>query len=721
MKKAGLAIAVLLLLALAGGALWYFFLRPTPTYRAEEILPASTIALLQIPDVDQARAKWGQTPLGKIFQETEVKNFWELPARAIQQKIAATPQGREAEPCVNAIKQLFTQFHGEAFIAFLGFDVTPTLQLQIVAGFDAKKESAAAKKSIEDLAAQFRTQFPKGVREEKKHLGVAYETWSPGKNVVICHARLGNFFLFTTDEVALQTCIDFARGNREGSLKSDPIFQKTSAKVDAERDAFVYLNPVAVFGKFLPLLAAMPQGNAGLKEIASIKAITASCRLDGQGTVDKLFVLAPEAERPESYKLATPWQKKSLPLVSSQTLFYGVTCFDPGRYWDQLTGADAPSGKAIDEFSKLLEMQNIKLREDVFARLGNEFVLQVNWGERDPLPQVYVMAEARDGPGLVTALDRLLTFVSAMVPKAAPAVAGAPAGPNTLEVEGKSIHWITLAPQQGFGIYYVYLEPFVVFGFQDNSMTSYVNAVAKKQFQGFEANAVYKSIAPDMPKSVSAFLYLDNKPLFEKTYNLAAPLAMLGATYLPDQKAVDFTKLPKTDTIARHLTPSVSYQYLDADGFYRYAKGPVPPEAPFLFAGLAAGVATPAYLKAQQAQQPSTSDPLPLPSRPPGAAGPGPVPPAGPMDGDSRSACLSLLKSVDEAKAKWAAANQAPAGTTVFESQIKQYLDPKLLLDGKLVCPLGGEIIIGDVGQPATSTALAVPSREPAPAATPAP
>src|SRR4029077_20040244 len=88
------------------------------------------------------------------------------------------------------------------------------------------------------------------------------------------------------------------------------------------------------------------------------------------------------------------------------------------------------------------------------------------------------------------------------------------------------------------------------------------------------------------------------------------------------------------------------------------------------------------------------------------------------------AACRELLKAVDDAKTKWAAENHALAGSTVFESQIKPYLDPKFLVNGKLACPLGGQILIGDIGQPAASTALAPPAepeKTAAPAAPPTP
>ena len=713
MKKTAFTVAVVLVLAALGVAAW-FYLRPTPVYHALDILPGTTIALLQIPNVDEAHRKWDQTPIGRIIQEPEVRAFCERPAQLLHKKMAAAPGAGDAELILAPLKKVFTHFHGEAFIGFLGYDLSPRFSLQIVAGFDAGKEAKEAQASIEQMAAEFRTRFPKGVREEKKYLGVAYETWSPERGFVICHARLGNLFVFSTDEPALQTCIELADGKRDNPLKKDEVFQKTVAKVDTNRDALAYVNPAQVFGKFLPLLTAIPQAGSGLKDLTAIKAVAASSRFEPFGTVDKVFILIPEAGRPAAFQIVAPWERKSLPLVSSKALFYGVTCFDFGRYWDNTLASAAPQiGAALAQFTQLLESQNIHLRPDLISKLGREFAVQVSWGAQDQLPQVFVMAEASDGAGLVATLDRFLTLMIAAAPGPKPAGAAPPAGPNMLEVEGKTIHWITLAAEQGIGIYYVHIEPFVVFGFQGDAVTSYVNAVAKKQFEGFETNPVFKSTSASMPKSVNTFLYLDNKPLFEKIYNLAAPLAMLGASFLPEPKAVDFTKLPKTRSISEHLSPSVSYQYFDADGLHRYSSGPVPPEAPFVLAGITAGFVLPAYVHAQQ--QAASALP-PAAPRPPGAA-PRPSTPAAtpptkstPPSASQLEACRDLLKAVDDAKAKWAQEYHAPAGSTVFESQIRPYLDPKFLVNGRLACPLGGQVLIGDVGQPATSTALAQPA-----------
>jgi uncharacterized protein DUF3352 len=626
MKKTGLILAILLVLAVAGGAVWYFLLRPVPVYHAEEILPSTTIALLQIPNVDLARQRWDQTPIGRILQEPEVRAFWEQPSRSLREKLVAIRGGGEANATVDSLKKIFAHFHGEAFIGVLGYDLSPHFSPHIVAGFDAGKNRKEAQQSIEEMAAEFRTRYPKGVREEKKHLGIAYETWSPEKSLVICYAQLGNLFIFSTDELSLQTCIELAKKDRDNPLKNDEVFKQSVAQIDPQRDLFAYLNPGQALGKFAPLLATIPQAGSGLKDMAAMKAAVLSSRFEPTGTIDQAFVLMPEAGRPVSFQIVTPWERKSLPLVSSRSVFYGVTCFDFGRYWDSLLASASeapglPTGKAFQEFTQMLESQNIKIHPDLLDKLGREFAVQLQWSDQEQLPQFFLMAETSDGPGLVATLDRFLTLMSVAAPVPKPAI-GAPTGPNTLDVEGKIIHWITLDAQKGIGIYYVHLDPFIVFGFSGGSMTAYVNAFAKKQFQGFDTNPVFQSASAKMPKSVNTFVFMDNKPLFTRLYNLVAPLAMLGASFLPDQKAVDFSKLPKTQTISAHLSPSFSYQYLDAQGFHRYSNGPIPPEAPFLIAGIGAGLAVPAYVEAQK-QAAAQAAPAP---RPPGVATPGTAP-----------------------------------------------------------------------------------------------
>src|SRR6185295_17434300 len=97
MKKAFAALLVVVLLVAGGAAVWWFFLRARPVYKAEDLLPAQTIALLDVPNSDDARKNWVQTPLAQIWHEKEVQDFLARPTQALKGQVAKDQKARDAQ------------------------------------------------------------------------------------------------------------------------------------------------------------------------------------------------------------------------------------------------------------------------------------------------------------------------------------------------------------------------------------------------------------------------------------------------------------------------------------------------------------------------------------------------------------------------------------------------------------------------------------------------
>ncbi|MBV9463921.1 MAG: DUF3352 domain-containing protein, partial [Verrucomicrobiae bacterium] len=479
MKKILLPLLAVVFLGAAGASAWYFLMRKEKPYRAETLLPPSSAGVLYVENADEARAHWKTSPPGRIFGEKEVQDFLQKPIAAAQDK-AGNPGA------FDVLSKILPFAHREAFLCFLGIDVTPDFSVSFLSGFDAGDQSSQAAKGVDDAMAALRNRYPKGVREEKKHEGVAYETWSPSKNFVLCRARVGNFFLFSSQEPALIACIDQAKAVRAGKsngLKDNPTYQRALQSVDAKRDAIVFVNVEALVAKFKPLLGAAGAGNSSLtKQFDAIKSIAASVRFEPQQLVQKVFVESPEAMRPPTLQLERTWGRKSLPLVSAQSLAYLGMGLDLGKYYDTIIAelASSPSsaqvGKAVQQMNEVLASQNVNLRNDLIGKMGPEFAASLEWGQTEAYPRVLVMAETPDAAGLMTALDRVSTFILPMVAGASGESAGAKMG--TLDVGGTTIHQTLMMPKDGLGVFYAASGGMMIFAFQENALPTVFDAMS---------------------------------------------------------------------------------------------------------------------------------------------------------------------------------------------------------------------------------------------------
>ena len=89
--------------------------------------------------------------------------------------------------------------------------------------------------------------------------------------------------------------------------------------------------------------------------------------------------------------------------------------------------------------------------------------------------------------------------------------------------------------------------------------------------------------APDFKNAVSAFesaneafCYIDTRTVFTRVYNSFVPVIRFGAAMMPDlKKRIDVSKLPKAETIAKHLPPIVLSQKRTTEGTLIESSGPV--------------------------------------------------------------------------------------------------------------------------------------------------
>ncbi|HMC26399.1 MAG TPA: hypothetical protein VKM56_01255, partial [Verrucomicrobiae bacterium] len=86
----------------------------------------------------------------------------------------------------------------------------------------------------------------------------------------------------------------------------------------------------------------------------------------------------------------------------------------------------------------------------------------------------------------------------------------------------------------------------------------------------------YKAAARLLPAPTNFFAYVDTGMLYSRLDASLRPMLLMAAAFVPAvASSVDATKLPSPEVITRHLSPIVSSQRYDLDGYVAESIGPI--------------------------------------------------------------------------------------------------------------------------------------------------
>src|SRR5882724_3941100 len=106
-------VVILLLIAVVTAALIYFtFGKPAP--RAANLLPESTLAFLDIPDLSKSRTEFAKTELCALWHEPEVQAFLAQPLAALRDVSASVGAPKDADTIGGLV---LGAMQGEVFLA----------------------------------------------------------------------------------------------------------------------------------------------------------------------------------------------------------------------------------------------------------------------------------------------------------------------------------------------------------------------------------------------------------------------------------------------------------------------------------------------------------------------------------------------------------------------------------------------------------------------------
>lgn len=567
MKK---ILLVSILLSIAAGAA-FFILRKPVHYRAEDLLPPTTILLVDAVDSAGAREKFAKTALGKIWAEPDVQQFLTKPAQSLRGKAA---KAREPLIVLHGLMQLFQQAKGESFFAITDVSISPDLDVEFLAGFDPGKDRAPLRAALDALISRWRVEFPSLEEEERKEGRLKYRVLREARKVKLAHAELGNMVLVSRTEIALKEAIRATRDKEYTPLSKNAAYAAQSNNRNG-MDLLLYANPQAVLGKLQPLMALQSNLSNPFGGVPFQSMLGTARFLEG-ASEDHVWTTVDPAKLAESgLSGMKKCERRSLKAAGSNTVLYAAMSMDVNDWILRTYGeiekkgaAIGPYQKEVDAMRQLLQAKQVRLQQDLFMNLGPELALIVEWGAETPIPTTQFLMECRDAARVEAALRALWGVLAELAPGALGTIEEATGrgGERFLVVNGM----------------FSMVRPAIAFheGWMVVGMDAMAIEAALKTWNGagphLADSASFKGLESRFGSDYSQFIYCEQKQLFEKAYNLLSGLALLAGSMTPKvSQNVDLTRLPQTATIARHLGPSLNVVRVEGNQAHQSSYGPV--------------------------------------------------------------------------------------------------------------------------------------------------
>src|SRR5438309_8099764 len=549
-------VLLVVIAALAAVGILYGLRRAerTPHATVTALLPRGTILLGHVPDFNRTRSEWHQSDLYKLYHEPAVQDFLSKP-------LSKVAQPDTAAETVNEIARLDPK---DAFLAITSIeDNSPHL----AGGFHFRGTQSEAEK----IVGKWRSKI---VRNASVAESVQYEQHkidivgaAPNQVATVYD---GQWFFASNDFSELKAVLDRADGrslatpsvtaatgkDRQSTLEADDAFRGAMKHMPASYALCFYLQPKTLSEKLLSLRNAM--GFPGDKNtvVDQIHIICAATRFDKGKIRDVLFVGMPKTQ-PEQ-KLT----RSSLELGTSETFLYLATLLNPdrlaginqsglpvGSWLQKVFDATTRAGVTVDDWKTAFDME-----------LGS----LADWPPNSRWPSIITTLPVKD-PVRANKIANVLTHAI-----------------------DEDVPW-TKTEKNGVGYFYMQ-SPAALFaitptialsnqvliaGLDSVSVESAVNRSTKSS-AGLADSSAYKSAVRAVPAPTDAFLYVDTALLYSRLHAALRPMLLMSAAFMPAiSDYVDVGKLPPPEVVIKHLSPLVSSQRYDGDGYVTESTGPV--------------------------------------------------------------------------------------------------------------------------------------------------
>lgn len=534
-------------------------------FRLENLLPDATLFFAEIPSAAGFRESFRKTPLARLLEDEEVRQFMESAREAFLRDFKAFAAEFEKETGVpwDRAWELPT---GQ--IAFAVPALLQDGQPDLVLTFDGAGRRDALVKGLALL------------RRSCEKRGIKVETWKAGEDEVLSgaiegdlrwHAAvLGDALVAATWKGRVDQLAAALREPPAAPLGKSAAFARAREKAEA-KEAFFYAD-LAGFVKGV----ADQMGEDEKKAVAALGLEGFSFAAGGLSfgethAVERIFLGTAGKPRGLARFLSLKGAAAGFDVPPADALQYLSFSIDTAELFDTFlevvkAADEAGHQRLLERIADFEKQAGFSLKDDLFAAFGPRVWSYAALPREGVVPDSVTGFEIRDAGKFDKCLRAALKNLSAEL--------------GTIEFEGRPIHYLKF-DEPGDEEIRVPLSSIYFMRDGDRLLTTGLASLAA----GYgAANSLKRHILrqgkprlSDQPAvrqwldgktgGASLVLYLDLERAFNLAYNTAAPvLAMFRDAFRGEGLGADLMRLPLGETLGRHLGQSIHLVRVEADG-----------------------------------------------------------------------------------------------------------------------------------------------------------
>ena len=546
MRRIPLLIIAFAVAAFAGWYYWKVSLQIS-SVPVSALLPQRTIFLAHLPDFNRTRDDWHHCDIYQLYREPTVQDF----LRPGIAGLSNLPKTDAAAQTLQEIEQLDPK---HAFLALTAIDNNNP---RFVGGFRFRGSQEDAERVISKWRSTVLEQTPGAKREKRQYQRHEIELVTAAP-FTLATTYNGPWFFAATDLTELEELLDRAdhrAKNPEDTLDKDEAYRTAIAHRASNYAAFFYLQP-KIFSERIAALRAAVRSNPAPGDstmLEKMRCIAASTRFENGKIHDVLFLGMPKLEHNITLN------RSSVALGTKETFFYLAMLLNLGERIDTLNQAASLAGAKI--FQGLADSG--VTADDWKAAFGLELGSLADWPSSAQWPSLLLTLPVMD---------------AAKAGKIVEALIGADENATWTQTEKGGIRYFSKQSAASL----VAITPTI--GLSDRILIAGFNPVSVEEAMkrsgvgsaGLFDSQTYKAASRLLPAPTNFFAYVDMALLYSRLDASLRPMLLMAAAFMPAVGgSVDATKLPSAEIITKHLSPIVSSQRYDRDGYVAESVGPI--------------------------------------------------------------------------------------------------------------------------------------------------
>jgi len=538
-------LLLVIVAAVAAGGILYSLRRAqsTPHATVTALLPRGTISLAHFPDLKRTRDEWHQSDLYKLYQEPAVQEFLNRP-------LSKVPQRDIAADTAHDIERLDPK---DAFAAVTSIENSSP---HLIGGFRFRGNQSEA----EEIVSKWRARLVRdaSARETEQYQQHKIDIVGTAPNQ-IAMVYDGQWFFASNDLAELKAVIDRADGRdkgRQSMLEAEETFHAAMAHTPSSYSLLFYLQPKRLSESMVAWRNALGLSGDQSEVVDQIQSVCAAARFDKGKMRNVLFVGMPKAQSEQ--KLT----RSSLTLGTADTFFYLATLLNPdklaginhgglplGSWLKKVFDAAARTGVTVDDWKRAFDLE-----------LGS----LADWPQSAHWPSIVTTLRVKDAGRANKIVNALTHAIDEDVPW------------KKSEKDGVAYFYmqtptviLAITPTIALS------NQVLIVGLDSVSVEAAIKRTANSA-SSLTSLPAYKNAEHAVPAPTGAFVYIDMALLYTRLDAALRPMLLMSAAFMPAiSDYVDVGKLPPPEVVTKHLSPIVSSQRYDGDGYVTESVGPI--------------------------------------------------------------------------------------------------------------------------------------------------